>query len=219
MKPPQRFSLLSLLLLFTTIVAAAGWWAPQRKAELAWNEVRMLRQKLDQYQAELGELHVVDETKVHAIGLRRAPEDTLRWKWRVFIPPEADFRLYLRTDYVPTVGTVRDPSRGISHQLQGNRELLIEAAIVQRSEADWALVSAINGKPTLEERLPWYQPDANDSRPSLDLSQVVGPDDRNVWEPGETAVLILAKSLSETGGQQSNTSAGFAIWLSEIKPQ
>lgn len=201
------------MLFLCTVAAVAAWWGANQRAERAIQEAVRLRMQLQQYQAELGELSVIDPTKVHAIGLRLRPEDQQRWKWRIFLPPKRKWQLLL-------VDGAQALDRGaILQQFQGHGatnqimavevqpgEFLMEAAIISR-EADkpqLALSCAINGRPCLELPLPEFD------TAKYDLEVTVGPNDRHVWEPGEQPLLLSLREVST-----STATRTIAIWLWE----
>jgi hypothetical protein len=216
---PQRFSLGSTLLFITTLCASAGWWGANQRTERAIREAVQLRMQLTQYQAELGELSVIDTAKVHAIGLRMRPEDRGRWKWRIYVPPGRTWQLLL----------VDSPAaldrNGVQAQLRGDQagssplaapvsagEFVLEAVIIPPGDDTRPsyLACAINGQRCAELPLSgvdWVA--AYDSRFS------VGPNDRSVWEPGEQALLL---ALSPAGAAADQDAQMLAIWLWESSP-
>ncbi len=218
----RRFSLAAALLFVATVGALAAWWGANQRMERAVREARQLRVQLEQYQAELGQLSVIDPTKVHAIGLRMRPEDGMRWKWRVYLPPTRVWKLVL----------VAGPQSGnrnvIGRQLQGEAEsnrmavvnvaagaFVMEAAVVpgNADQAHYILACAIDGRPCGELQLSAFNAAAD-----YDQELTVGPNERSVWEPGERPLLL---SLRQANGQAERQTEGtaatksLAIWLWE----
>ena len=94
----RRFSLFSLILIFTTVAATAGWIGALRQSRDARRDAIELRRALEEHRAGVGELDVADFSRVHAVGLTVNPGNGHRWKWRVFVPSEANSNLVLQTD-------------------------------------------------------------------------------------------------------------------------
>ena len=192
----RRFSLLSLVLLMTTIGALAGWIGAIQQTSKARQETLRLRREVEQYRAELGQLDVADTTRVHAIGLRRDPQDQNRWKWRVYLPTGAAYRLEIETDQRQSV------------DVHSAGEVIIEAQLATQQDNTWWLNLAIDGTPLSRAALPGYTL----GKP-LWFPRLVGPNDRSVWERAERPVLIEARYATETDGEAE---AGFAIWLEAL---
>ena len=195
----RRFSLLSLVLLVTTVAALAGWIGAQRQASRARLETLRLRQQLQQYRAELGQLQVVDKTRVHAIGVRRDPNQHNRWKWRVYLPTDRQHRLVLETDQRQSV------------EIPETGERIIEAQLAPGADDTWWISLAVDGTPLMGASLPWYTDQTELSFPSM-----VGPNDRSVWEQTERPVLIKtmgARPDDSNSAEPEVDRPGFTIWI------
>jgi hypothetical protein len=195
-RPIHRFSLLSLVLLVTAVAALAGWIAALRQANLARRETLVLRREVERFRAELGDLQVVDTTRVHAIGLRRAPAEKRRWKWRVYLPTAFDSHLVVQTDRTQSI------------DLPASGEVVIEAQLSSRGGDAWQLDLAIDGAPVATAAVPWFVEDT-----VLSYRALVRPNDRSVWEQAERPVLIEA-----TNAINGDDDARFAIWIERDEP-
>jgi hypothetical protein len=95
-----RFSLLTLMLV-TAIVALSITVAT------LYREIGPLREEVARLRNEVGELNIDDPTKLHAIRIDTDSE--LEWKWRIWVPGGASYRLRGYGGQVPKEGY---PSHG-----------------------------------------------------------------------------------------------------------
>ena len=84
-KPKRaRFSVLTLLLM-TTLVALSVTVA------MLYREIGPLREEVSRLRNEVGELNIEDPEKLHAIQVET--DNELEWKWRIWVPEGASYRL------------------------------------------------------------------------------------------------------------------------------
>jgi hypothetical protein len=94
-----RFSLLTLLLI-TTIVALSV------TVVLLYRELVPLRGEVARLRDEVGELNIEDPARLHAI--RADSGSDLEWKWRIWIPEGAAYKLRDRGGPIPQEGFPTD---------------------------------------------------------------------------------------------------------------
>lgn len=94
-----RFSLLTVLLVVTIVALTVA------VTKLA-REVGPLRVEIAKLRDEVGQLNITDRTKLHA--LRVETDNALEWKWRLWIPAGASYRLRCCGNKVSATGFPED---------------------------------------------------------------------------------------------------------------
>lgn len=100
-RSPKRvqFSVLTLLLGMTVVALSIT-------VAMLYRELGPLREEVSRLRNEVGQLDIEDPTKLHAI--RVDTEDELEWKWRIWIPEGASYRLRGHGGPVPKQGYPTD---------------------------------------------------------------------------------------------------------------
>ncbi len=191
-----RFSIATLLLLLTTLCTLAAWWGANQRFVAALRQNAQLQQENAVLSAELAKLTVIDDTKVHAIGLPQTwPDPTnqsgLRFAWRLFLPHDRSWHVAITEDLVEEskVGeTSRAPRRG---EVRSGTLILSIAVLDAENHLDAVqLVCSVDGKSIFEMALPGF-----DTTNSIKIDFMLGPHDRGVWEPGERPLLLTLSHL------------------------
>ena len=199
---PGRFSLATLLLIMTTLVCACGWIAAQRKAQRAGMMVQTLHREVEFYRDKMAQIEVVDETKVHALGLPRSG-------WLMYFPPGK----YVVHGYIGARGDHGlqgpFPPAPLLPPLELAGEMQFEAKLSHDTGAgDWTVEFSKAGQ-TVRKRVPWK---LKPEEIALD-GFAIAPGQRAVWEPGEAIVLMARRPVST---KTEEPAAMVAIWVEQL---
>lgn len=97
-RKPRQFSIIHLLLI-TTIIALSI------TVTMLYREVGPMRQELKRLRSEVGELHIEDPRKLHAV--RVETDQNLDWKWRIWVPEGKRYRVYVRSQKIQDFSAIR----------------------------------------------------------------------------------------------------------------
>jgi hypothetical protein len=192
-----RFSLLTLLLV-TAIVALSVTVA------MLYRELGPLRAEVVRLRNEVGELHVNDPAKLHAIRVETDSE--LEWKWRIWLPEGATYRLRGEGGPVPETGF---PATGGTMYLREPGEHVIRY-VIRRDPRDgkwYGSLHAQNGS-VGKDLQPWVEWGSRTSTSS-------GVERRTQsFHPDETVVLIRHRvSQKDSSEKMEKAAEGLMVWL------
>jgi hypothetical protein len=193
----SRFSLLTLLLL-TAIIALSITVA------MLYRELLPLREEVTLLRNELGELRVEDVTKLHAI--RAETDNELEWKWRIWLPQGARYRLRGSGGSIPEHGY---PTSGGAITLREPGEQVIRYTI-RRDPRDgqWYGTLQAQGGSVGKDQHRWVEWSSKSSTESG-----VGTSTRS-FRPEEQVELVRFRvSQAKSSEDIENPSDGFMIWL------
>ena len=200
---PQRlrFSILTLVLV-TTIVGLSITVA------MLYREVGPLRKEVARLRNEVGELNLQDRTMMHAI--RVDTDNELEWKWRIWLPEGAGYRLRSFGGKVPKVGY---PKHGGTMYLRDPGEHVVRYRI-RRDPRDgqWNGSMHTRGGSVGKNHQPWVDWSSTSS---------TGSGVGTITEAFEIdqQVEIIRHRVSETAKSSTtieDPAAGFLIWLEPI---
>jgi hypothetical protein len=192
-----RFSLLTLLLA-TTMVALSVTVA------MLYRELGPLRAEVSRLRNEVGELNVEDPARLHAI--RVETDNELEWKWRIWIPEGATYRLRGEGGPVPDTGF---PSTGGTIYLRDPGEQVIRYAI-RRDPRDGKWYGELHGPhgSVGKDAQPWVEWGSRTS-----TGGGVGRSTQS-YLPGERVELIRFRvSQADSSSKIEKDAAGFVVWL------
>lgn len=143
-----RVSLLTFLLLVTIVCLLASQWSLVRDHRALLAEAKLWRRNV-------GHLEITDPTKIHAVKVDALEVKT--WKWRVYVPADADVQLNALVREIPEEGI---PTKATTDQpLVSASELFITAALRLDAKGDWQLVLHMDR--FAESQLPQLNQPAN----------------------------------------------------------
>lgn len=192
-----RFSLLTLLLV-TAIIALSVTVA------MLYRELIPLREEVARLRNELGELNVEDPTKLHAI--RVETDNELEWKWRIWIPEGASYRLRGHGGPVPKEGY---PTTGGTTYLRESGEHVIRYRI-RRDPRDGRWNGSLHS-PTGsvgKDHQPWVEWSSRTS-----TSGGVGSSTRSYETDQRVEIIRHRVSQASSSTNIEDPAAGFMIWL------
>ncbi len=193
-----QFSLLNLVLM-TTVVALGV------TVYLLYQEVAPLRAEVKRLRDEVGELHVEDKSKVHAI--RVETDNELEWKWRIWVPVGAIYNLRGFGDEIPNDGF---PDTGGTIYLREPGEHVVRWVIKRDPKnGRWAGSLHQGGSSAGSDTQPWVEWPARSGAISG-----VGTSTR-VFEPHEQVELARHRYENKNNPPAKPTDPlpGFMIWL------
>jgi hypothetical protein len=110
-KVPLRFSLATLLLLVTIVCLSAALWSSWVQLRDTKSRLQVAEARIEKYRIELGYLTIEDFSKLHWIRIPR-PGD-LQWQWRVYVPEENRFSVWVADERIPQMGVAKICRGGI----------------------------------------------------------------------------------------------------------
>lgn len=134
-----RVSLLSLLLL-TAVVATSLTTA------MLWSEVGPLRRENQRLRDEIGELTILDATKVHLLVLPTDPVEGYEWRWRVYVPPGSKYRVATKSSSQAS-GGFRSSTSGSGTVLEEGQHT-VGAWLRPGAKAQWHYKAVAGGAST-----------------------------------------------------------------------
>ncbi|MEZ6072575.1 MAG: hypothetical protein R3C10_20515 [Pirellulales bacterium] len=198
-RPRRRpqFSLLTLMLM-TSIVALAI------TVVMLYREVGPLRRELKQLRDETGQLTIDDATKLHAI--RVDTQDELEWKWRIWVPKGAQYRLRAEGGSIPEQGY---PDSGGTIVISEPGEYVVRYLIRRDPRSgEWRGSLHLNSGSVGEDPQPWV-----DWSTRSISSSGVGTSTQS-FDTDQTVELIRHRvSQQSQGGKLAEPVSGFAVWL------
>lgn len=200
MKPRLRFSLLNLLL-FTAILALST------TVVLLWREVKPLRDEVRRLRDEVGELNVQDPTKTCAIEVET--DNRLVWKWRVWVPEGAGYKVRGHGGPVSKEGY---PTDGGTMWIREPGEHVIRY-VIQKDPRDgkWKGGLHANSGHVGSDHQEWV-----DWKSYSSTSGGVGKT-THVFEPDEVIELIRFRASQVNNSSKIEDPApGFLVWLEPL---
>jgi hypothetical protein len=192
-----RFSLLTLLLV-TAIVALSVTVA------MLYRELGPLREEVSRLRNEVGELNVEDPTKLHAI--RVETDNELEWKWRIWIPEGASYRLRGDGGPVPKEGY---PMTGGTMYLREPGEHVIRYQI-RRDPRDGRWNGSLHTQTGSvgKDHQPWVEWSSRTSTGSG-----VGTSTRSYEIDQRVEIIRHRVSQANSSANIEDPAAGFIVWL------
>jgi len=194
----MRFSLLNLVFLMTFVAMAVALWKLNSELVPLRVEVRRLRD-------EVGELYIEDPTKLHAI--RVDSNNELEWKWRIWIPKGARYRLRGNGGPVAAAGY---PNGGGTIHFHESGEVVVRYRI-QRDPRDGKWYGSLHseGMSVGRDEQPWVEWKSHlatgggvgDVTCSFDVNETVDLIRRRVSEKAKNSTKV------------EDPAAGFQVWL------
>lgn len=194
----RQFSLLNLVLI-TTVVALSV------TVYLLDSEVGPLRQEVKRLRDEVGELHIEDKSKLHAI--RVDTDNSLEWKWRVWVPEGTICKVRSTGDAIPAEGF---PADGGTVYLREPGEHVLRW-VVSRDEKNnrWVGEFRHSTGSVGYDQQPWVEWGRRFAR-----EEGVGRKTQ-VFEPDERVVLIRRRYTNRDNppANPDDPLEGFLIWI------
>jgi hypothetical protein len=187
------------LVLMTTIIALSITVAT------LYREIGPLREEVARLRNEVGELNVEDPTKLHAIRVNTDRE--LEWRWRIWIPDGASYRLRAHGGPVPKEGCPHD---GGTMYLREPGEHVVRY-LIRRDPRDGRWNGSLHTRTGSvgKDHQPWVEWASRTSAGSG-----VGPSTRSFAT--DQQVEIIRHRVSEKANSSTDIedpAAGFLIWL------
>lgn len=201
-----RISILNALLL-TTIVAMAIVIVQY------WREIGPLRQEVFGLRNEVGRLTFEDRSKIHAIAVRT--NESLTWKWRIWVPQGKRVTMHLQAGDVPRTG-VPSP-RNTVQLVPGEQSLILRFHQVPSSHR-WraSLESSVGGGilvdvPESQEWPIWKE--------YAGTGEGVGQETR-VFDNDSNVLILSRQRIGEVSSsmeveKMGGPTAGYIIWLDQ----
>lgn len=193
----SRFSLRTLLLV-TAIIALSVTVAMQ------YRELGPLREEVARLRREVGELTVEDPTKLHAI--RVETENELEWKWRIWIPEGASYRLRSHGGPIPKEGY---PTDGGTTYLRKPGEYIIRY-VIRRDPRDGRWNGSLHSPrgSVGKDHQPWVEWNSR-----VSMTAGVGQSTQS-YETGRLVEITRYRaSQADSSEDIEDPAAGFMIWL------
>lgn len=193
-----RFSLLNLVLM-TTIVSLGV------TVYMLYQEVAPLRAEVKRLRDEVGELHIEDKTKLHAI--RVETENELEWKWRIWLPEGTSYKLRGFGDDIPLESF---PEMGGTIYLREPGEHVVRWLIKHDPKNDrWEGRLHHDGSSVGSDTQPWVEWGHWSASGSG-----VGTSTK-VYDPDEQVELVRRRYTNEKSppADPKDPLPGFMIWL------
>jgi hypothetical protein len=202
--PPPRVArfALSTLLLVTAIVALSI------TVVLLYRELVPLREEVARLRDEVGELNIEDPGRLHAI--RVDTKDELEWKWRIWVPEGAGYRVRVSGGEVSSAGF---PGDGGTLYLREPGEHVIRY-LIRRDPPDnrWTGTLHTRSGSVGGDDHPWVEWGSQTS-----TGGGVGPSTES-FDPGQRVEIIRFRvSQAKSSAAIEDPSAGFLIWLEPEK--
>jgi hypothetical protein len=193
-----RFSILTLMLV-TAIVALSITVAT------LYREVGPLRKEVTRLRNEVGELNIDDPTMLHAIRIDTDSE--LGWKWRIWVPEGASYRLRGYGGQVPKEGY---PSQGGTMYLREPGEHVVRY-LIRRDPRDGRWNGSLHTRSGSvgKDHQPWVEWSSRTF-----TGGGVGSSTRSFET--DQQVEIIRHRVSEKANSSAkieDPAAGFMIWL------
>lgn len=199
MKSP-RFSLLTLLLLGTIAGLSFAVWK-------LGSQVRPLKEEVKRLRAEVGELHIEDPTKLHAMQVET--DNELEWKWRIWIPAGMKYKVRSADGEIPDEGF---PGSGGSIYIRESGEHVIRYVITRDSRDDkWYGKLVHRGGSVGRDIHAWVKWGNRSMRSSgVGFSTYARSDDQIV------EIIRYRVENKDKQARQSDKPTGFMIWMEPI---
>ncbi len=209
-----------LLLMAIAALSIAQFGSMRRSLQLEAKNQELLA-KNSQLKAEIGELEVVDPTKVAALRIRDL--DELTWRWKVWLP-QGNWKMSVLTQGIPSLGI---PGGSSISGIAGGREIPVSATIRKGPNGNWqfrafAADARIGNDLSESHRIvaPFVQP-----APLISENVVIAGDKApESFDPSQAVVLIRLRAQEiETvpgggwrGKDDPQSSDGVMIWLERL---
>ena len=192
-----RYSMRTLIVV-TTIIALSITVA------MLYREVGPLREELARLRNEVGELNIEDPTKLHAIRVDTNSE--LEWKWRIWIPEGASYRLRAHGGPVHQQGY---PIRGGTMHLREPGEHVIRYRI-RRDPRDGRWNGSLHTQTGSvgKDHQPWVEWSSRTSAGSG-----VGSSTRSFETDQQVEIIRHRVSQASSSANIEDPAAGFVVWL------
>ncbi|WP_425398277.1 hypothetical protein [Aeoliella sp.] len=216
-----RYSLKNFLLFTGLVAAVAALYVSRRQLLETESKANLLAAENAKY---IGQLSIEDPKKPHAVAIPDPLHNTLRWRWRVYLPPERQYQVHFLAYSIPENGDFKAPvaesyprgrlqSQTMPRPVEHSGELLVDLAITHCSGLDsqgrgWWL--AINGEQQMGGgfRVPEFR-----GFPDYDLS--LQSTDTAKFEVGEPIPLLVARYTNHSDKDRPGTVPGFALVLED----
>ena len=192
-----RFSLLTLLLVMAIVALSIT-------VAMLYVELGPLRKEVAELRTEVGRLNIEDPTKLHV--MRVESDNDLEWKWRIWIPEGASYRLRSSGGSVPKQGF---PTDGGTMYLREPGEHVIRYVIRRNPRDDqWygRLQTEIGSVGS--DQQPWVEWASMSARSA-------GPGSATQSFDADQRVEIIRHRVSQAKSSEDidDPAAGFLIWL------
>lgn len=219
----NRFSLKTLLLLTVAIASILGMIVAKRKLSESRDVAAQLASENAQY---VGELSVENPTVPQVVAVPDSIENSLRWRWRIYLPDDRRYRGHVLDYSIPEDG---DFSRPIPSFYDGGRlekqsyrfafqqagELVVDFAIVNRlstpSSTDWQFTVAVDGETVSAGLLSTFEPEED-----FDLQLGSHKTNAQAWSVGNPIPLLVARYLETQRKDRPGTVPGFALVIEDL---
>jgi hypothetical protein len=171
---------------------------------MLYRELGPLREEVSRLRNEVGELNVEDPTKLHAI--RVETDNELEWKWRIWIPEGASYRLRGDGGPVPKEGY---PMTGGTMYLREPGEHVIRYQI-RRDPRDGRWNGSLHTQTGSvgKDHQPWVEWSSRTSTGSG-----VGTSTRSYEIDQRVEIIRHRVSQANSSANIEDPAAGFIVWL------
>jgi hypothetical protein len=197
-----RLSLLTALLLMALVACGITIWQ-------LWREVAPLRVEVRRLRDEMGVLSVEDETKIHAIQV--STDDSLTWKWRIWVPEGRPVYVRHLWGNVPRVGLPE--SRDSTTLPPGDQWVTLSIRYDASSKAWEGILRTRSTRltSTIPEQNYFFVDDW------ISRSEGIGTTAQIEDDPNHPVILqrnrAVPRGASGDSLDQDATTPGFIIWL------
>jgi hypothetical protein len=213
-----KFSLATLLLFmaFASVFLSHGTWALK---------LLSLRQDNARLRDEVGELSISDASKMHVTSVPTTTQDS--WRWRVFVPHAARYRLGIAFNEIPAAGFLTPPIQdAVFDDELPSGELRLDAKLYRDGAGVWLLsveVTAPNPADSGTITCPVKGPDLTWLDGTAFFSTKTGTTSNKIVDDNAPVALLRHRvvkhpSLPATFSKD-DPSPGILIWLEPIDPR
>ena len=199
-----RFSIRDLLFLVTIALMSVALWTANKNLREATIELKQLR-------TEAGHLTVSDDHNIHVIEVPTT--GGYRWRWRIHLPEDKDFGLFLSKRMIPENGLPATGGRKSCARIgsMNEREFLLEVAVERNHDGPYVVAMRSLNNPSVIASFDEPPPDWLDGKAMARIS-VAGCGTTESVEAGQPLVLVRLRTANQKG-----PSEGLMLWISEYK--
>ncbi len=202
-----RISILTALLLMTIVGMAIV-------IVQLWREVGLGKAQVHDLRSEMGALSIEDNSKLYAIEVRT--NESLYWKWRVWVPEGKPTSVRMQWGNVPKTGVPNDVPHGEQVAILEPGERWVAVRIKHgpvKNTWSAALETALcSGEIEVAKNDRWWEWESSIYEEGVEFSS------QDVPDPAQPFVLKRLRAVHNTVGSSdpsvvASPTSGFIIWL------